>query len=177
MPQLRTNNLQGKQHGRSFSLSPTPLPEGEGLCSLPPSGGRAGDEGLPPVGLFSTEVFRINPVRPENDTSTLEAEVRDTVEQGNDVREKVRQLTLRFISSRSLDIQSVRQTADAMLRGAQAGVQKELQHSSAQTHIARDHLKQAVTGLDVALAQFAEAAKLAVEEAAGRALGCQVASR
>lgn len=104
-----------------------------------------------------------------NDTSTLEAEVRDTVEQGNDVQEKVRQLTLRVISSRSLDIQSVRQTADAVLRGAQAGVQKELQHSSAQTHIARDHLKQAVTGLDVALAQFAEAAKLAVEEAAGRA--------
>ncbi len=104
-----------------------------------------------------------------NDTSTLEAEVRDTVEQGNDVQEKVRQLTLRVISSRSLDINSVRQTADAVLRGAQTGVQKELQHSSAQTHIARDHLKQAVSGLDVALAQFAEAAKLAVEEAAGRA--------
>ena len=104
-----------------------------------------------------------------NDTSNLEAEVRDTVEQGHDVQEKVRQLTLRVISGRSLDIASVRQTADAVLRGAKAGVQKELQHSSAQTHIARDHLKQAVTGLDIALAQFAEAAKLAVEEAAGRA--------
>lgn len=104
-----------------------------------------------------------------NDTSNLEAEVREAVEQGNDVQERVRQLTLRFISARSLDIESVRQTADAVLRGAQAGVQKELQHTSAQTHIARDHLKQAVTGLDIALAQFAEAAKLAVEEAAGRA--------
>lgn len=104
-----------------------------------------------------------------NDTSTLEAEVRAAVEQGNNVQEKVRQLTLRVISSRSLDIGSVRQAADAVLRGARAGVQKELQHSSAQTHIARDHLKQAVTGLDIALAQFAEAAKLAVEEAAGRA--------
>ena len=104
-----------------------------------------------------------------NDTSNLEAEVREAVEQGNDVQERVRQLTLRFISARSLDIESVRQTANAVLRGAQAGVQKELQHTSAQTHIARDHLKQAVTGLDIALAQFAEAAKLAVEEAAGRA--------
>ncbi|MBI2286966.1 MAG: hypothetical protein HYU79_05940 [Nitrosomonadales bacterium] len=104
-----------------------------------------------------------------NDTSNLEAEVREAVEQGNDVQERVRQLTLRFISARSLDIESVRQTADAVLRGAQAGVQQELQHTSAQTHIARDHLKQAVTGLDIALAQFAEAAKLAVEEAAGRA--------
>ena len=104
-----------------------------------------------------------------NDTNTLEAEVRKTVGQGHDVQERVRQLTLRVISERSLDIKSVRQTAGAVLRGARAGVQKELQHSSAQTHVARDHLKQAVTGLDIALAQFAEAAMLAVEEAAGRA--------
>lgn len=104
-----------------------------------------------------------------NDTSTLEAEVRKAVEQGHDVQEKVRQLTLRAISSRSLDIQSVRQAANAVLRGAQAGVQKELQQSSAQSKVARGSLKQAVTGLDVALAQFAEAAKLSVEEAAGRA--------
>ncbi|MBI4938456.1 MAG: hypothetical protein HY846_09650 [Nitrosomonadales bacterium] len=104
-----------------------------------------------------------------NDTSTLEAEVRKTVEQGQDVQERVRQLTLRVISSRSLDIQSVRQAVSAVLRGAQAGVQKELQQSSAQSKVARDSLKQAVTGLDVALAQFAEAAKLTVEEAAGRA--------
>src|SRR3989338_7421225 len=104
-----------------------------------------------------------------NDTSTIEAEVRKTVEEGNNVQEKVRQITLRVISARSLDIQSVRQTAGAVLRGARAAVQNELQQSSAQTHIARDHLKQAVTGLDIALAQFAEAAKRAGEEAAGRA--------
>jgi hypothetical protein len=56
-----------------------------------------------------------------------------------------------------------------VLRGAHAAVHKELKHSSAQTNIARDHLRQAVSGLDIALAQFAEAAKLSVEEAAGRA--------
>lgn len=103
------------------------------------------------------------------DTSNIEAEVSRTVEQGQDVQEKVRQLTLRIISARSLDIKSVRKTADAVLRGARAGVQKELQHSSAQTQVARERLKQAVTGLDVALAQFAEAAKLTLEEAASRA--------
>jgi uncharacterized protein YicC (UPF0701 family) len=106
---------------------------------------------------------------PSKDTGTLEADVRNAVEQGHAVQEKVRQLTLRVIGARSLDIDSVRQTAGAVLRGARAGVQKELQHSSAQTHIARERLKEAVTGLDVALAQFAEAAKLTVEEAAGRA--------
>jgi hypothetical protein len=103
------------------------------------------------------------------DTSKLEAEVCHAVEQGNDVQEKVRQLTLRMIGNRSFDIKSLRQTAGAVLRGAQAGVQKELQQPFAQTRVARDRLKQAVTGLDVALAQFAEAAKLAVQEAAGRA--------
>jgi hypothetical protein len=85
------------------------------------------------------------------------------------VQEKVRQLTLRMIGNRSFDIKSLRQTTGAVLRGAQAGVQKELQQPYAQTQVARDRLKQAVTGLDVALAQFAEAAKLAVQEAAGRA--------
>lgn len=104
-----------------------------------------------------------------NDTNSLEIAVRDAVAEGSDVQEKVRQLTLRVISARSLDIESVRQTASAVLRGAQAGVQKELQQSSAQTHLAGDSLKQAVSGLDIALAQFAEAAKLAVEEASGRA--------
>ncbi len=104
-----------------------------------------------------------------NDTSTLEAEVRKAVEQGHDVQERVRQLTLHIIRARSFDIKSLRQTTSAVLRGARAGVQKELQQSSAQSKVARDHLKQAVTGLDVALAQFAEAAKLSVEEAASRA--------
>jgi hypothetical protein len=105
----------------------------------------------------------------QNDTSTLEEEVRKAVELGHDVQEKVRKLTLRIISARSLDIKSVRQAAEAVLRGARAGVKNELQHSSAQTSAAREHLKQAVTGLDVALAQFAEAAKLAVQEATSRA--------
>ena len=104
-----------------------------------------------------------------NETSNIEAEVRATVEQGHSVQERVRKLTLRVLSARSLDIESVRQTASAVVRGAQAAVHKEFKHSSAQTNIAQDHLKQAVTGLDIALAQFAEAAKLTVEEAAGRA--------
>lgn len=95
--------------------------------------------------------------------------MRNAVEQGHDVQEMVRQLTLRKISARSLDIESMRQTADAVLRGAKAGVQKELNQSTAQTETAHANLKQAVAGLDVALAQFAEASKLALEEAAGRA--------
>lgn len=104
-----------------------------------------------------------------SDIGNLEAEVRDAVEQGGDVQEKVRKLTLNIIGSRSLDIGSLRQTAEAVLRGARAGVREELELTSAQVDVARERLRQAVTGLDVALAQFAEAAKLSVEEVAGKA--------
>jgi hypothetical protein len=104
-----------------------------------------------------------------NDTGKFEAEVQEAVEQGENIQEKVRKLTLDIISARSLDIKSVRQTVDAVLRGAKIGVQKELGRSSAQASLAREHLRQAVTGLDIALAQFAEAAKLTVEEAASKA--------
>ncbi len=104
-----------------------------------------------------------------NDTKTLEAEVRKAVEEGGDVQERVRQITLNIIRARSFEIKSLQEATMAVLRGARAGVQKDLQHSSGQSKVALDNLKQAVTGLDVALAQFAEAAKLAVEEASGRA--------
>ena len=104
-----------------------------------------------------------------NDTAALEAEVRNAVEQGHDVRELVRQLTLREISAHSLDIASLRQIASAVLSGARAGVQKGLNQPVAQTGTARANLKRAVAGLDTALAQVAEASKLALEEAKGQA--------
>jgi hypothetical protein len=104
-----------------------------------------------------------------NEISTLEADVRSAVEQGHDIQEVVRQLTLRRVSARSLDIESLRQIASAVLRGARSAVQKEIYLSAAQTETARIQLKQAVAGLDMALAQLVEAAKLSVEEAASRA--------
>ena len=104
-----------------------------------------------------------------NDIGTLEADVRNAVEHNHDVQEAVRQLTLRRISARSLDIESLRQIASAVLRGARAAVQKELNLSSAQTETARVQLKQTVAGLDAAFAQLVSASKLAIEEASGRA--------
>lgn len=103
----------------------------------------------------------------QNDT--LEAEVRGAVERGQDVQEAVRQLTLRKISARSMDIESVRQIAASVVRGAKAGVQQELNRSAAQTETAKAQLKQAVLGLDAALSTLAEASKLAIEEASARA--------
>ena len=105
----------------------------------------------------------------KTDNDTFEADVRCAVEQGHDVREMVRQLTLRKISARTLDIESLRQIASSVLRGARAGVRNELNLSAAQTETARAQLKQAVAGLDAALAQLAEASRLAIEEATARA--------
>lgn len=104
-----------------------------------------------------------------SDTASLEEEVRKTVEEGMDVQERVRQITLRMVRDRSFDIKSLQETTSAVLRGASAGAQKDLQKTSEQARAAREHLKQAVSGLEVGLAQFAEAAKLAIEEASGRA--------
>ncbi len=103
----------------------------------------------------------------QNDT--LEADVKSAIEQGHDVQELVKQLTLRRISAHSLDIESLQKIAASVLRGARAGVQKELNLSAAQAKTARVQLKQAVAGLDAALAQIASASKLAMEEATSRA--------
>lgn len=103
------------------------------------------------------------------DARDLEAEVHNAVEQGRDVQEMVRQLTLHKISGYTHDLESLRLIVGAVLRGARAGVQKELNQSKAQTDLARVRLEEAVTGLDAALGQLALALKLAVEEAAGQA--------
>ena len=103
------------------------------------------------------------------DQDTLEVDVRNAVEQGHDIQEMVRQLTLRKISARSLDLASLRQIADSVVRGARSAVQHELNLSAAQTETARSQLKLAVAGLEGALAQLACAARLTVEEATSRA--------
>ena len=104
-----------------------------------------------------------------NETNTLEANVRSAVAHGRDVQEAVRSLTLKAMSADGIDLKSLRRTMTAVLHGARDGVQPELHQTAAQTQAARALISDAVNGLDLALAQLAEASKLAVEEAAGRA--------
>ncbi len=59
----------------------------------------------------------VNTMGGGNDAAMLEAEVRHAVEQGHDVQNIVRQLTLRKISARSPDIESLRQIAAGVLTG------------------------------------------------------------
>lgn len=103
-------------------------------------------------------------------TNPFESQIREAFETGKDIQEAIRQLTLRQISQRSVDLESLRQVASAALHGARAGAEAQLQKSAASIESTRAHLKQAVDGLDAALAQCAEASKLALEEASSKAL-------
>lgn len=101
--------------------------------------------------------------------SQLEADVKRAVEQGLDLQEQVRQLTLAQISSGKFDLAALRELSQAVLNGALAGAQPLLQPALAQTGQAKEQLQQVVAGLDAALAQLAQGASLALQEAAGKA--------
>ena len=103
-----------------------------------------------------------------NDITKLEAEVRNAVAQGDNVQETVRRLTLTALSAQH-DLESLRRIMTAVMQGVREGVQQPLQQATAQAHTAQTQITNAVAGLDAALAQLAEASKLALEEAAGRA--------
>ncbi len=103
------------------------------------------------------------------DISALEAEVRGAVAKGDNVQQTVRDLTVKVLSTQNRDLESLRRIMTAVMQGVHDGAQQKLQHTSAHTQTALTPIRDAVAGLDAALAQFAEASKLALEEAAGRA--------
>ncbi len=103
-----------------------------------------------------------------NDMAALETEVRDAVAQDSNVQEAVRHLTLKALSTQIHDLASLRSIMTAVIQGAREGAQQKLQQTTAQTQTAKAQITDAISGLDAALAQLAEASKLAVEEAAGR---------
>jgi hypothetical protein len=106
---------------------------------------------------------------PQSAAAQLEAEVKRAVEQGLDLQQRVRELTLQQMASGRIDLAALRKLSQAVLNGALAGAQPLLQPALAQTGQAREQLQQVVAGLDGALAQLAQTASLALQEAAGKA--------
>ncbi|SCX63142.1 DUF6781 family protein [Nitrosospira sp. Nsp1] len=104
-----------------------------------------------------------------SDTSALEAKVRNSIAHGNNVREEVRDFTVKALSTQDQDQKSLRKVVTAVMKGVSEGAQQKLQQAPAQTQAVLEPVRDAVAGLDAALAQLAEASKLALEEAAGRA--------
>ena len=103
------------------------------------------------------------------DTSALEAEVRNRMAQGDNVEQEVRDLTVKALSRQGHDQDSLRHVMAAVMKGVREGAQQKLQSSSIQAQTTLPPVRDAVAGLDSALAQLAEASKLTLEEAASRA--------
>lgn len=88
-------------------------------------------------------------------------DIRKAVESGMDIQDEVRRITLKALSEGEWDTEAMRAVAHSVADGARQG---------AETMGARggDAMKQAMTGLDAALAKAAQATQLALEEAASR---------
>ena len=104
-----------------------------------------------------------------NDIETLEAEVREAVANGSHIQETVHRLTLKAMNAQHINIESLGRIITAAMQGIHDGSEQRLQQVANQTQAAKSQITEAVTGLDSALADFAEASKLAVEEAADQA--------
>lgn len=99
----------------------------------------------------------------------FEAEVRSAIAKGGDVKRAVQHLTLQTLSEKPHDLESLKSVMTAVIQGAGEGAEQKLKQTSSQTQASLAQISDAVGGLDAALAQLAEASKLAIEEAAGRA--------
>jgi hypothetical protein len=96
----------------------------------------------------------------KNQSRKAEAEARAAVEDGGNIHEAVRDITLAALSAGHLDMQRMREVVQSVLRGASLGAEEKGAR-------AEQPLREAMAGVDEALAKSAEASRLAIEEAAG----------
>lgn len=82
---------------------------------------------------------------------------RAAVSEGQDIRERVRDLTLTAIKQRHMDANEVKSVVKALTEGITLGLDKRAQDSG-------QALSQAFSGLDAALMKSAEAAHLALQQ-------------
>ncbi|MCB1901153.1 DUF6781 family protein [Cognatazoarcus halotolerans] len=96
------------------------------------------------------------------DTDRIERDVEAAVaDDASGISERVRQITLKVLSQGQLDSAALREVMGAVVKGAQKGIKRPDEASGTA-------LREAVKGLDQALASAAEATQLAVREAASR---------
>jgi len=104
-----------------------------------------------------------------DELSKLEQDIHDALVDGINVRDTVHDLTLKAMKADRLDIDSIRRIVTAVANGVHEGAQQKFITANNQTQTAKSQITAAMAGLDSALARLAEASKLAVQEAAGRA--------
>lgn len=104
-----------------------------------------------------------------DDLNKLERDIHDALVDGTNIQKTVHDLTLKAMKADRLDIDSIRRIVTAVINGVQEGAQQQLVTAANQTQAAKSQISDAISGLDSALARLAEASKLAVQEATGRA--------
>jgi hypothetical protein len=86
---------------------------------------------------------------------------REAVKSGSEIHQKIKTITLKALTTRQLDMENIKNVAEAVSKGINEGVTTQGEHAKAL-------FTQAASALDDALAVAAEASKLAIEEAASR---------
>jgi pheromone shutdown protein TraB len=87
--------------------------------------------------------------------------VRAAVKSGADVHQQIKDITLKALTERQLDMENIKTVTEAVSDGINEGMASHGEHG-------KEVFNQAVTALDDALAIAAEASTLAVEEAASK---------
>ncbi len=91
----------------------------------------------------------------------IEKDVKDAVEEGVDIYQNVRSITLKALTAHELDLENIQRVIEAALKGMGDGLGDQYEP-------AKEAFQQSVAAIDDALEKTAQASKLAVEEAASR---------
>ncbi len=86
---------------------------------------------------------------------------RDAVKSGADVHQQIKDITLKALTERQLDMDNIKSVTETVINGINEGMDSHGEHG-------KEVFNQAVTALDDALAISVEASTLAIEEAASK---------
>ncbi|MDD2761347.1 MAG: hypothetical protein PHH11_13785 [Methylomonas sp.] len=91
----------------------------------------------------------------------VEDDVREALESGIDIYQRVKAITLKALTERQLDLENIKSVMEAAVKGIASGITR-------QSEPAKADFDRAMSALDDVLEKTAQASKLAIEEAASR---------
>lgn len=96
-----------------------------------------------------------------SDDQDVKEQIREAVQSGSDIHQKIKTITLNALTKRQLDMENIKKVTESVGNGINEGLSNQADH-------AKVLFSQAASALDDALAIATEASKLAIEEAASR---------
>ncbi len=94
-------------------------------------------------------------------TQQIEDDVREAFESGVDIYQRVKEITLKALTERRLDLENIKVVVESAFNGIMIGMSNQVEPAKAD-------FSQAVSAIDDVLEQTAQASKLAIEEAVSR---------